>query len=205
MPKLKDLTGQKFGSLTVLNRLPSIKGRTKWLCVCDCGNFKEVESHNLQNGHTKSCGCLRKEITIKRNKTHDLSHTRLHNIWTGMKTRCYNKNAVKYPNYGGRGIKVCDEWLNDFMSFYDWAMANGYNDNLTIDRIYVNGNYTPNNCRWITMEQQARNKRNSLIYTIDNETRSLVEWCKLLGLNYDIVRQRIKRYNWTIEKALELE
>ena len=121
-----------------------------------------------------------------------------------MKKRCYNSNDKAYNYYGGRGIKVCDEWLNDFQTFYDWSMNNGYNEHLTIDRIDVNGNYEPNNCRWVDYKIQNRNSRHNTLFTIDGETRCLSEWCEILNLNYKNVLARVTRYNWSIGEALEL-
>lgn len=204
----KDITGQKFGRLTALYRLYNTKCKTKWLCVCDCGNLKEVYITELIRGHTKSCGCLKRDTTISRNKrlrtTHGKTHTRLFNIWDAMKKRCYNKNVNNYKDYGGRGIKICDEWLHDFQAFYDWSISNGYDDNLTIDRIDVNGNYEPNNCRWLTHKQQQRNKRNNKNYTINGVTHCLSEWCNIHNTNYKLVWDRI-HIGWAIERALGLK
>lgn len=195
----KRLEGQQFGRLTALYRLHNTKGRTKWLCVCECGNLVEVKENNLLQGGSKSCGCSRKHINIKHGKT----NTRLFITWQNIKNRCYNNCNNEYKNYGARGIAVCNEWVHDFMAFYNWAMNNGYDDNLTIDRINENGNYEPNNCRWVTMKQQQRNKRSNHTITINGETHCLSEWCDILGLNYSTVKSRIQR-NWSIEKALEV-
>ncbi len=202
--KIKDISGQKFGRLTALYRLHNTKCRTRWLCVCDCGNLTEVKTVKLTTGHTRSCGCLQKEVTSTHFKKHGQSKTRLYKIWQGMKKRCYNSNDKAYNYYGGRGIKVCDEWLNDFQTFYDWSMNNGYNEHLTIDRIDVNGNYEPNNCRWVDYKIQNRNSRHNTLFTIDGETRCLSEWCEILNLNYKNVLARVTRYNWSIGEALEL-
>ena len=201
-----DISGQKFGRLTALYRLHNTKGRTKWLCVCECGNLTEVATNNLTNRHTKSCDCLRKEKAHKHDKTkHGKSNTRLYYIWHNMKNRCCNKNTYNYKYYGERGIVVCDEWLNDFQTFYNWAYENDYNDKLTIDRINVNGNYEPSNCKWSTAKQQARNRRDNKNYTINGETHCLKEWCEILGLNYNTVQTRICTRGWPIERALELQ
>lgn len=134
---------------------------------------------------------------------HNKCNTRLYSIWTSMKTRCYNSNHEAYARYGGRGIAVCDEWRNDFMSFYNWALSHGYNDTLTIDRIDNNKGYEPNNCRWTTRKQQSRNLRNNKNITINGETRCLTEWCNILGLNYYTVWERLN-YGWSVKKALEI-
>lgn len=136
--------------------------------------------------------------------THRKSRTRMYNIWKAVKRRCYNKNVNEYVNYGGRGIKMCDKWRNEFMSFYDWSMNNGYTDNSTIDRINNNGNYEPNNCRWVDRTYQSRNRRNNIEFTYNGETHCLSEWCEILCLNYSTIKSRL-RYGWSIERALELK
>ena len=201
MPKFKDITGQKFGRLTALYKLHNNhKEKNYYLCVCDCGNLKEIRGTSLTSGDTKSCGCLRKEKITK----HGLYNTRLHSIWNSMINRCYNKNRKSYLNYGERGITMCEEWRKDFMVFYDWAMNNGYKDNLTIDRIDIDGDYEPDNCRWVDYKTQARNKTNNRYYTIDGETHCLMEWCEMLNISYSKVIKRLDICNWSIEKALEL-
>lgn len=121
-----------------------------------------------------------------------------------MKQRCYNENNTRYKHYGGRGIAVCDEWRNNFQAFYDWSMANGYKDTLTIDRIDVNGNYEPNNCRWITNKEQQRNRRDNKLYTINNVTKCLSEWCEIYNINYSTAHYRLLK-GLTIKQALEME
>lgn len=201
MGKIKDLTGQKFGKLTALYKLHNInKQGAYWLCVCECGNITEVRGNHLSNGNIKSCGCYRKEV----NTIHCKAGTRLYNVYLSMKDRCYNKNDRAYTSYGGRGIVVCQEWLDDFMNFYNWAMDNNYKEGLSIDRIDNNGNYEPNNCQWATRTQQQRNRRNNKNYTINGETHCLAEWCEILNLRYGTVHQRLE-YGWPIEKALGLE
>lgn len=204
MGKVKDITGQKFGRLTVIKFLRIENHKAIWLCECECGNLTEVATNHLTSGHTKSCGCLHKERTIESHKTHGQKNTRLYRIWRCMKQRCYNKNFPYFQDYGGRGITVCSEWYNDFMAFYDWAMKNGYDNTLTIDRIDVNGNYEPNNCRWATAKQQARNRRNNINFTYNGETHCLKQWCEILGLNYNTVGTRFYTYGWSIERALNL-
>ena len=203
MSKSINITGKKFGKLTALYSLHNhnTKDGMCWLCICDCGNFKEASSILLRKGTTKSCGCLLK----KGNPTHGKCNTRLHTIWDKMKARCYNKNSTAYKNYGGRGIKVCQEWLDDFMNFYNWSMNNGYQEGLTIDRIDSDSSYEPNNCRWTDRKTQNRNRRNTKYVTYRGETKPLAEWCEILDLKYYTVRARIYKYNWPIEKALEVK
>lgn len=182
------LVGQKFGKLTVL----SINKRKKVYCICkcDCGKITQTRKDSLLNGHTKSCGCLQKDTAKKLKTKHNLVKTRIYHIWINMKRRCVSTN--KY--YGGRGIKICDEWLSDFMNFYNWAMANGYSDKLTIDRIDVNGNYEPSNCRWITMKKQSNNTRKNCIIEYNNEKHTISEWSDILGIKYSTFYNRVKRY-----------
>lgn len=161
MPSLIDLTGNRYGRLVVISRDAPKKGYhgAMWRCRCDCGNETIVNSQNLKSGNTTSCGCYGIERRTSATTKHHCSRTRLYRIWKAMKTRCYNNKFPGFRYYGLRGIKVCSEWLMDFGSFMAWAMANGYQENLTIDRINTNGDYCPDNCRWATMEEQNKNKR----------------------------------------------
>lgn len=194
-----DLTGKRFGRLEVLERIGTKNNSPYWKCKCDCGNYTNASSANLKSGNVISCGCHR----IESAQTHGLSKTRIYRIYAGMKSRCYNENDTAYKNYGARGITICNEWIDDFVSFYNWAVKNGYSDELSIDRINVNGNYEPNNCRWITQKMQARNKRNNLMIEYRGKTKALVEWSEELGISYDILNDRITALGWDVEKAFE--
>lgn len=197
------LLNQRFGSLTVIKEIGRSKhGDVMWLCLCDCGNTTEVKSVNLIHGATKSCGCKTNEMISDKNKKHGLVNDKLYSVWSGMKSRCYNPNNREYNNYGGRGITICDEWKNDFTKFYNWAINNGFDKNLTIDRININQNYCPDNCRWITNKEQQRNKRNTIYLTYKNETKPLMEWSEIVGINSETIKNRLKR-NWSVEDALE--
>lgn len=196
MPILKDLTGQRFGRLTVIMRAENIGKKTAWLCQCDCGNTKIVSGSNLHGKQVMSCGCLGEEVravNCESRQTHGQSYTRLYTIWIGMKQRCFYKKHKHFKRYGGRGITVCDEWKDSFESFYKWAMENGYSDELTIDRIDVNGNYCPENCRWATYKEQNNNTSSSHFLTYNGETKTVAEWSEIVGIPKSTIFNRIKR------------
>lgn len=192
----QDLTGMRFGRLTVLS-LDSINKyrQSLWLCKCECGNTKIIRGNHLKSKRIKSCGCLKKEKCSK-------EHLRLFDIWVTMKKRCFKKYSIDYQRYGARGITVCDEWKNNFKVFYEWAINNGYQDDLTIDRIDVNGDYEPNNCRWATKKEQARNRSNNRLIAYNNETHCLSEWADIIGLKRATLEKRINDFGWSVEKAL---
>ena len=196
----RDLTGQKFGRLTVLRQAPdrikpSGAHSKMWECQCDCGNIKIISRSSLVSGDTISCGCYHKEHVHDFGKKHGLTHTKLYTKWNGMVQRCTNPNAIHYNMYGGRGITICDEWRNDFYSFYSWSIENGYTDKLTIDRIDNNKGYCPENCRWTDLKTQANNTRRNHYITYNNETKTLTQWAKLLNVNVETLRYRVNHGN----------
>lgn len=199
----KDFTGQRFGRLITIKKIGkhiSCGGNTTniWLCQCDCGNMKKATVSDLTSGYIKSCGCLQTESRF----THHLTNTKLYRVYYSMKMRCYNSNDKAYSNYGGRGIKICEEWLADFLNFYNWSIENGYVEGLTIDRIDVNGDYSPENCRWITHREQQLNKRNNKRFFYDEKNLTLAEWSKIYNIKLDTLVSRIYNRNWSIERAL---
>lgn len=209
MGKFIDLAGQQFNRLTVIERAGYRGKNIVWLCRCECGNQTKVTGTHLKTGHTKSCGCLVVEVSRENGKsraTHGMKRTRLYHVWRDIKIRCFNHNSSNFPIYGGRGITMCEEWRSSFESFRNWAVANGYDDNApfgqcTIDRIDVNGNYEPTNCRWITNEKQSNNRRNNRIIEIHGETHTASEWAKIYGVDYHTFHARLQR-GWNPERAL---
>jgi hypothetical protein len=208
MSAREDLTGQKFGRLTVTNCEQRINGKTKHLCKCDCGNEVYVEKRSLKGGNTSSCGCLHRELLAESNKRlktkHGMTDTRLYRTWDGIKKRCYNTNDKDFCRYGARGISMCDEWRNDFRAFYDWAINNGYAADLTIDRKDNNGHYEPLNCKWSTTKEQNNNRRTNHLITYNGETKNIKQWADQYGINRVTLSKRINRFGWPIEKALGL-
>lgn len=193
----KNYVGEKFGRLLAIERIPCEDYRTRYKCRCDCGKEIIVLGESLVSGNTQSCGCLVSESIRKRTTTHGYCGTRLYSIYNGMKDRCCNPKNTAYKNYGGRGITICEEWLNSFLIFKDWASNNGYADKLTIDRIDVNGNYEPSNCRWITFKEQQQNKQTTHYYEIGGEKKSISQWAEQFGIPYN----KMYRYVVSQEKA----
>lgn len=207
---LEDLTGQVFGRLTVIERAedyiqPNGKHKPRWRCRCECGNEKIALASNLKRGITSSCGCFQKEGVSKRNYKHGgyANNEKLFSVWCGMLKRCYGVTDPHYKDYGERGITVCDEWKDDYSKFREWGLQNGYveNNNLSIDRIDVNGNYCPENCRWATPLTQQNNRRCCINITIGEETHTLKEWARIRNISYSTLYQRYK-LKWEPERML---
>ena len=211
---LKNLVGKRFGMLEVISRAGSDKNkRALWLCRCDCGNKKIVSTKLLSSGDTKSCGCFGYSSSVERLKSyrtkHNKYHTRLYTIWRGIKQRCYCPKNVRYDRYGARGICVCDEWKNDFASFYNWSIENGYTDEKllngkykwTIERINNNGNYEPENCKWATIEEQSNNKCNNRFIEYNGEVKTVAQWARFFEMNPYIIYHRLFK-GWDVQKAL---
>jgi hypothetical protein len=185
--------GQRFNRLVVIVE-HSFKDVE---CLCDCGNIKHTARRYLTGGKLFSCGCLQRDIVT----THGACYTRLYSIWNKMKDRCYRPKSNSYKNYGARGIEVCEEWISNFEAFKKWALENGYNDKLTIDKIDNYKNYSPDNCRWATKHTQDRNKRNNYNITFRGETKCLKDWCLHLNMPQNTLRNRLERAKMSIENA----
>jgi hypothetical protein len=188
--------GDRYGRLTIIKEVERRNGRRYFLCHCDCGNERIIPLGTMRQGKAKSCGCYAQE----RRSTHNETHTRLYHIWKTMKQRCNYEKHINFKNYGGRGISLCRDW-SDFITFRDWALSNGYLDNLTIERLDVNGNYEPDNCTWATMKEQQNNKRSNTLITYNVETKTLQEWAETLGIGKTTLRYRLNVANWDVEKV----
>ena len=200
--RFKDLTGKRFGRLTVMNISHKDDRRCyHWLCQCACGTQKVANGRSLRGGGINSCGCLHREFNMKAKTTHGEYGSRLYYIWTGMTQRVTNRKNCNYSNYGGRGISICNEWLK-YENFRDWSLKNGYSDKLTIDRIDNNGDYTPGNCRWITQKEQSNNKRNNRYIEYNGEVKTLSQWADMYNICRMLLRQRLNKCKWSMEKAL---
>ena len=198
MIKIEDVIGKKFNKLTVVKYIGVKNHNRQYLCMCDCGKQKIVRYSHLKNGSIKSCGCL---LNNKKSITHGLWHfnPRLYKIWQMMIDRCKNKKSKSYKYYGNRGINVCEKW-HDAKKFMEWAIKNGYKDDLTIERIDVNGNYCPENCKFITKQEQTRNKRTNTIIEINGEKKCMAEWSEKMNIDYRTLLKRIK--NGTIKNTI---
>ena len=218
-----DLTGLRFGRWTVIERAddrvePSGKKVPYWTCLCECGSRKDVPQGNLKKGRSTSCGCYHRELTKELfSENHQIKHggsvrgkrERLYNIWTDMKKRCFNSSHVAYKWYGGKGVSVCTEWEHDYASFRRWALSSGFDPDAdprscTIDRIDVSGDYSPTNCRWVCMSEQARNKSNTVRYAFEGKSLCLSEWAVEKSIPLSTLVDRIYKRHLTIEEALKL-
>lgn len=209
MPKLRDIDpyiGKKFGRLTILSYAGLSEKYKRRLvnCKCDCGNDVKVNFSDLYHHKVISCGCRHKEIYSSGGptKTHGLSKSRMYKLYRSMITRCNNPHSNNYKNYGERNIKICDQWANDFMAFRKWALANGYADNLTIERKDINKGYSPENCCWIKLSEQAKNKRNTVYVTYKGVKKTLKDWADELGKSYYTLHDRYKK-GWTDKEIIE--
>lgn len=206
MPYRIDKTGHKYGRLTVIAHDESYIGKnTKWICKCECGETVSVFGYSLEGGHTKSCGCLKSEKLIERSTIHGDAHRgtrpQLYSTYHNMISRCtkiYREDHRFYEN-----VKVCDEWLNSYLVFKEWALSHGYQEGLTLDRIDVYGDYCPENCRWTTWEVQHNNTRTNKMIEYNGEVKSLAMWCKELHLPYNTIRSRLNKLHWDIKTSFE--
>lgn len=211
MTELK--SGDRFGRLVVIERAPdyvtaSGKNYPRYLCQCDCGNTKVIDKRNLVKGFTSSCGCLHKERTSIANTTHHDTDSRLYNVWSAIKRRCYNKTVPEYKRYGARGITMCDEWRDDYGSFMKWAFDHGYDPNAkrgecTIDRIDNDKGYSPENCRWVPISVQANNHSANRRINYEGKSYTISELAQKFNIEYSKFYQRVKKYDWDIEKAIQ--
>lgn len=191
--KILDITGQRFGRLVAIKQVErNSSNKVQWLCQCDCGNTVKVTTGHLRSGHTQSCGCYSRDRAVESNTTHGMKGTRIYNIWCDMRKRCNNKNHWAYYRYGERGIKVCEEW-QDFQNFYDWSMSHGYRDDLTIERINNDRDYSPENCKWATRKEQSNNTSRTHYVTVNGETRNILGWAEYLGITRYRIDSAYKR------------
>lgn len=207
MAKIKDMTGLQFGNLSVVKYAGlNNRGEATWFCKCSCGNTTVVTGNKLRSGWTRSCGCLQQTQRKKGfNKRHGMTETKLYVAWQNMKRRCNNPKDIMFKHYGGRGITVCDDWNSSFDSFLQWSNQSGYKEGLTIERINVNGNYEPSNCKWITKPDQYLNRTDSHRITAFGKTQTIKEWADESGIKYDTIERRINSYGWSAEDAVSIK
>ena len=211
MSKVIVKNGERYGRLVVVKEVEPRhqqheKGKVRrFLCQCDCGNTTIVDIYHLVHGRIKSCGCYQKERALLGAKSRKfpeyMTSSRLYTIWNGIKSRCYAQKSTSYKRYGANGITMCDEWKNDFVSFYNWSIENGYADNLTLDRINGAGNYEPSNCRWVSYTEQANNTKANVFLTLNGESHTYAEWGRITGINSTTLQQR-KHAGWSDERTL---
>lgn len=198
MPKLTDYTGQKIGRLTVISRAENDKYGVRWNCVCDCGKKKIVSATCFRSGHTKSCGCLFMEVHLATCTTHGATAStdpivrRAYSSWITMRRRCGDEKFVVYANYGGRGIRVCERWISSFKTFLE-DMGPPPTARHTVDRINIDGNYEPSNCRWATAKQQCRNTRSNRMLNINGVEKPMAQWAEEVGFKYQKLWSRVRR------------
>lgn len=199
---MKNLLGYHFGRLIVIGYAGKDKGNhSKWLCRCECGNSTVVAGYNLETGKILSCGCLRREQAKKLNYKDGRSNTRLYSIYCNMISRTENPNVNCFKFYGGRGIKICRKWRRDFQTFRAWALAHGYKENLSIDRIDNDKGYSPDNCRWVTDNTQFNNRRSNCVIAFQGETKTKAEWARAAGISYHTLCTRLND-GWPFERAI---
>lgn len=199
MSRFIDLSGQKFGRWTVI----SYAGKGKWNCKCLCGTEKVVRGTHMKSGASKSCGCYGHDVLIKRNTIHGQNKTPIHYLWLDINKRCNNTNYKQFKDYGGRGIRVCDEWRKNFVAFRDWCLSNGYEKGLTIDRIDNDKGYSPDNCRFVGRIVQNNNKRSNHKITVDGKTKTIMQWSREFCINESVIRGRLRR-GWSEEDAVRI-
>lgn len=202
MPKFNNISQQKFFRLLAVKPVISKDKTTRWECICDCGKITIVQYGNLINGHTKSCGCFRSEVTTKTKKTHGFKHHPLYEIWCKIKDRCLNENNPAYKNYGARGITICKEWINNPEAFINWSINNGWTPGLETDRINNDGNYGPDNCRFVIRSVNMMNRRVTAKFTYKGELLTTKELELINGIPARRIYLRIHVYNWSIERAI---
>ena len=206
--KFEDLTGMVFGRLTVIECgrdyiSPSGRRRPAWKCICECGKEKTICASNLKSGTTTSCGCFQRENMSRLKKTHGgyANDESLFRVWCNIRKRCLSAKSHNYTDYGGRGITICEQWISDYTAFREWAVSNGYRKGLSIDRINVDGNYSPENCRWTNSVTQQNNRRCNINVTYQNQTHTLKEWSRIRDINYQTLYTRYK-LGWVIPRML---
>ncbi len=197
--------GKRFNRLTVLKLAGKNKhGHQLFECKCDCGKVVVIEGTAVKNNRTRSCGCLQRDVVKKRCTIHGMTKTKLFGVWTTMNQRCSNPNTVSYDRYGAKGIYVCEEWKNDFVTFMNWSLKHGYRDGLSIDRIDNDKGYSPENCRWVNAYVQSNNRSNNRLMTLNGTTKNCKQWADYFGFNYKYFHEKCKKNDWNLEKVLEI-
>lgn len=203
MPKEIDITGNKYNMLTAIKRVYGYKeSGVYWLCKCDCDNECIVKKYDLVHLKQMSCGCFQKQSAREKHTKHNMKDTKLYHVWCSMRQRCLNPNNHAYNHYGGKGVTICKDWLDDFMNFYNWSMQNGYMEGLSIDRIDNDGNYEPSNCRWATREVQQNNTSKAHKITYNGVTKSPAQWARIVDVSETTIKNRLFKRNMSVEDAL---